>query len=156
MSDSDFVELLRSKLLNASWNVGEIVELERRGIDIVREEPALSKAILDKRSDFTRTVNKALEPYSKQFEKLSESINSFRNIQISSALELNPKIESELISNEKMAHNIVLNEVSEILELSLLELKGIRQQNDRDWFHWSMWVSSLIAAITSVIALLLN
>ena len=156
MSNKDFVEHLRTKLANSSWNVGEIVELERRGIDIVSEDQQLSKALLGKRAEFTRTVNRALEPYSKQFQILSESINSFKNLQIGSALALNPKIERELISNEKMAQDLVLREVAGTLELSLLELQGIRRQNDRDWFHWSIWATSLIAAITSVISLILN
>jgi hypothetical protein len=152
MSDQDFINLLESKLHHASWNVGEIVELERRGVEIINSRDELSREILKKRADFTATVNRALEPYSRQFEKLSESINSFKSIKVGNALSLNPALQSELISSPKVAEELVLTEVTKLLDLSLGELRGIRTQSARDWFHWSGWVFSLIAALTSIVA----
>ncbi len=154
MTDHEFIELLEAKLQDASWNVGEIVELERRGIDIIASRNELSSAILKKRSDFTATVNKALEPYSRQFEKLTESINGFKNIKVGNVLSLNPSIQNELFSSPKVAEELVLKEMAELLDLSLLELRGIRTQSERDWFHWSGWAFSLVAALTSIVALM--
>jgi hypothetical protein len=151
MTDSDFIEHLESKLKDTSWNVGEIVELERRGMTIVEQNEKLSTALLKKRSEFTAAVNLALEPYSKQFEILSDSISSFKNLHLRNALTMNPKIENLLVSSPKIAQELVLQEVGKTLELSLLELRGIRRQSHRDWFQWSILISSLVAAITAVI-----
>ena len=156
MSDLDFIDLLQSKLRNSSWNVGEIVELERRGIEILDQDSELARALLKKRSDFIASVNKALEPYSRQFEILSDSINSFKDLKLGKSMALNPKIESQLISTKNTAQELVSNEVANTLKLSLLELRGIRQQNNRDWFQWSMWISSLVAALVALVSLLFS
>lgn len=156
MSDLEFIDLLKSKLNEAKWNVGEIVELERRGIEIVDPEPALSMALLKKRSEFTASVNKALEPYSRQFENLSRSINSFKDLHLGEAMAQNPKIENQMISIPETATDLVSREVAITLKQSLSELRGIRQQNERDWFQWSIWISSFVAALTAVVSLIFH
>jgi hypothetical protein len=156
MADLEFIDLLKSKLNEASWNVGEIVELERRGIEIVDPEPELSKALLKKRSEFTTSINKALEPYSRQFEILSRSINSFKDLHLGKAMALNPKIENQIISIPETAQDLVTREVAITLEQSLSELRGIRRQNQRDWFQWSIWISSFVAALTAVVSLIFS
>lgn len=153
MSDEAFIELLDSKLHNASWNVGEIVELDRRGLNILTPGSPLSKAIIKKRSEFTNSMNAALKPYLKQFEDLTDSINSFKVLSMGKELTLNPRIESEALPNQETAEAIVLGKIARISDQSLVELRGIRRQSDRDWFHWSNWVTSLIAAVTSIVSL---
>jgi hypothetical protein len=153
MSDSEFVGHLEMKLKETSWNVGDIVELERRGVTIVEQNEKLSKALLKKRSEFTAAVNLALAPYSRQFEILSDSISSFKNLKLGNALALNPKIENQLVSSPKIAHDLVLQEVEKTLSLSLLELRGIRQQSQRDWFQWCILLSSVVAALTALISI---
>lgn len=156
MSDSEFVEHLEMKLKATSWNVGEIVELERRGVTLVEQNEKLSKALLKKRSEFTSAVNLALAPYSKQFEILSDSISSFKDLKLGNALAMNPKIENELVSNPKIVHDLILRKVEKTLSLSLLELRGIMQQSQRDWFQWSILLSSLLAALTALITFVLQ
>ena len=153
MSNDDFINLLESKLEEASWNVGEIVELERRGLEILTPGSPLLKAIIKKRSDFTSAMNAALKPYLIQFEVLTESINSFKDLSMGKALASNPRIESEALPNKETAEALVLEKIANISSQSLLELRGIRSLSDRDWFHWSNWVSSLVAAVTSVVSL---
>ncbi len=109
--------------------------------------------MLKKRSEFTSQINKALEPYSKQFALLSDSINLFKNLRLENALASNPIIENQQISIPRTAQNLVSMEVATTLEQSLLELRVIRRLNQRDWFQWSIWVSSLVAALTALISL---
>lgn len=153
LSNEQFVALLNAKLNETSWTVGEIVELERRGIDILGSHRELSDAMLKKRSEFTSQINKALEPYSKQFALLSDSINLFKNLRLENALASNPVIENQQISIPRTAQNLVSMEVATTLEQSLIELRVIRRLNQRDWFQWSIWISSLVAALTALISL---
>jgi hypothetical protein len=154
MSDAEFIKLLNSKLQDASWNVGEIVELESRGISIVESYPELSRGILKKRAEFTYAMNRALEPYSKQFEILSDSINRFKDLQLGKALASNPRLENQLISTPKTAQDVVFQEVANILDQSLLELQGIRRQSQRDWFQWSILISSIVGAVTAIVSVI--
>ncbi len=147
MPNSEFLKHLESRLEDANWTVGEIVELERRGIEIVSSNSNLSKALLKKRSEFTSSIKEALEPYSRNFEILSNSVNNLRNFQLGKALALNPRIENLPILSPETAQNLVFKEIVRFQELSLLELQGIRQQSVRDWFQWLIFISSLVGAL---------
>ena len=154
LSDDAFVSLLHAKLHDASWNVGEIVELERRGIEIVGKESELSVELLKKRSEFSAAINKALEPYSKNFAILTRSLNNFKDLHLRTELASNPWIETRLISTPETAEDLVSNEIANVMKLSLSELRSIRRQNDRDWFQWTIWISTLLAALTGLCSLI--
>lgn len=147
MSDSEFTNLLESKLSESNWSVGELVELERRGFDIVDPESELSAALLKKRAEFTAAVNKALEPYSKNFQILSDSISKFKNLQVGNVVTLNPGIENQVFSASAMAEDLVSREVVGVLRASHGILEGIHKQGRRGWFEWSIFTFTLIAAL---------
>ena len=147
MPDSEFLKLLESKLEETNWTVGEIVELERRGLELVSSNSNLSKALLMKRSEFTSSIRKALEPYSRNIETFTNEFNKLKNLQLGKFLALNPRIENLPILSPETAQNLVLKEIAGFQELSLKELQVIRQQNVRDWFQWLILISSVVAAL---------
>lgn len=155
MSDIVFIELLESKLQDASWNVGEMVELEQRGISIVEGNPDLLKGILKKRAEFTSALNKALEPYSRNFQILGEAISKFKNLQVGSVVTLNPEIESKVFSAQELADDFVSREVANVLKASHGVLEDIHKQGTRDWFDWSIFAFTLIAAAVPILIIIL-
>ena len=151
MSEAEFIGLLESKLKDASWSVGEIVELERRGVEIINPDSELANSLLKKRAEFTNAVNKALEPYSKNFQILSESVSKFKNLRLENAVALNPRIENEVFSAQEMAEELISNEVVRVLKDSHWVLEGIHKQGKRGWFEWSIFAFTLIAALFPIV-----
>jgi hypothetical protein len=155
LSNVEFINLLRSKMHDSSWNIGEMVELENRGMEILKDESDLSRVISQKKDVFTKSIQKAMEPYSKQFEKLSEAVSGFKNIQLTSPTFSIPQIQTQLMSSPKVVQEVAKSESELTAHLSLLELRKISAQSSRDWFQWMIFASTLVAAISSVLALAL-
>ncbi len=73
MSDADFVEGLRRGLPDRSWTIGQMVELERRGLGVTESDPELHAAL----TESLEAIGAAMEPI---IERLTEQLAPLQKV----------------------------------------------------------------------------
>jgi hypothetical protein len=70
LSDEALIARLKKKAKDKSWSVAEVIEVERRGYQVLDSEPEIRDAIKSQLSASLELMKNVLEPQLKQFQEL--------------------------------------------------------------------------------------
>jgi hypothetical protein len=171
LSDEQFVEILLQHAIDKSWTVGEIIELERRGFEILDGHPEVQNELRDRRDKFIEKILDATKPALDGIKKLQSSINLFQkplskfsfptfevptlNIQ-SITGPVAPKIansnfvrSSENGSLKDLAIHRTLEKIAEATEV-------IAKYSKPGWNYWALFVFSAISAVGVILGFIIG
>lgn len=177
ISDEDFVALLKSKARSKSWTISEIFELEKRGFQILNEQPELkfelervrdnqiekilkiTKPTLDSlraQGDLAERILKTLPKVEILKGHISESpIYSLQGV----TGPVGPRYENaQILENEANSYLIqqgIANTLKEILHTNVSTLEALKK-DPTFWFIFGFTGVSAICSIVSIVLVLIH
>ena len=184
LSDEEFFNILKAKESKQSWTVGEIYELERRGMDLLDRDTNLKREIEVIQNRHFETVKKASENWQKQILPFQNTLLTSQSLidRMNSSLGLTkaptkfytgPKViypnaiqgltgpiapeVSGLQINDSTADQALIEATLErIFKPIADDIKSIRRQQRRDFTFWVIAFSTLSSAVATIWILVLT
>lgn len=155
LSDPEFIGKLRECLVDRPWTIGHMRELERRGLHILDDDPALREVANEK----MQSLKEGMERFRGEIANASRS---FPKIDFPTLPDLSivAALPDRLPVIEPLKRPISL--VSPALEMQGAQLEAlseireeIRELRRRGWSYWLMVTLTAIAALAAVMSVAL-
>lgn len=159
LSDETFIQRLVLNQASRSWSLGEIVELEKRGFELLNEYPELKRDIKHLRDKLVHKTTDALKSYDKNFKNITASMPKFGTYTptLHSLTGPMPDALASVPSNEAATSALVTTAAVENLLMDLNKTSSeTRDSLKRDPIFWSIFIATAISAVCGVVSLILT
>jgi hypothetical protein len=181
LSDEALIARLKKKAKDKSWSVAEVIEVERRGYQVLDSEPEIRDAIKSQLSASLELMKKVLEPQLKQFKemtakalgptsdairKLAEGSDAIRKLaednfkfkglayQFPRAITADPYLMAQPLESPQVRQALLQEQMLEVQRETMALMSALVGLSKRSWFERSLWGFALLAAITGIVSLL--
>ena len=136
LSDPELRAHLRAKLPAANWILAEMIEIERRGADMLEPDHELAKAFAARREA-------TLAPFRETFRKFDTGIKGIGTTQLDFPFEPLPNPDAERHYETLGALQAIAAHVGEV-----------EKNTRRGWFDWTQFAFVVLGVIIGLVALL--
>lgn len=134
LTDPELRNHLRAKMPAANWTIHEMIEIERRGAEIL--EPELAQA-------FAARQETTLAPFQEAFKKFDLGIKGIGNSQLDFLYE-------PLTSPDSERHYETLG----ALQAIAVHVGKMEKHTRRGWFDWAQFAFVVLGVVVSLVTLL--
>lgn len=155
LSDQDFLIELRGRFSRKKWTIGDLVEVERRGFEILDGDLDIKKELEAQRDKMLASVREVLLPKLEANRRnISESLGSFFP-DFNKISTTHPEIMALEIDSPQVKQLAIQQELLGVQSNSLVVLHEIRGGQKKTWFDWTLWTFAGVAMLASVISLMI-
>jgi hypothetical protein len=182
MSNDEFFKILKSKEIDMSWTIGEVIEYQRRGSHAFDYDLKLVATL-------NRFIEKQNEKYAEILKPIQESMSKMVSLTISDSTKrfldsitsqnnkiasLLPKFDAQSVSFPKFdlkdilkieptiidtplassrAQKVIVEGFQEVANAQIGHLAEIAANTRWDWKQWTLFALAAIGAITGILGL---
>lgn len=154
LTDEEFLAGLRQRYPEQGWTVGDLIEVERRGFNILDDDLEIKEDMQLATEKMMKSLRAAIAPQIESFKKLSKSLMKPIFPDLARISSLHPEIMNMEITSPQVKQLAVQQEMLDVQTESLLVLQGIKLSQKKTWFDWSLWIFAGIAMIASLLSII--